>query len=482
MEDTIPVSSSLVKRNREIAEVREGLVKADQVLGVVRARNSKILEEISALDSDVSEHCARAAISEQHLAELFYVARDRSCEAAQQQVAHVAAVAALRAEAAQNSERLRPFEVQAEAEWRRAEGLEAEIERLNARLGAEEAALSLLKRTHADHLSVGSSAVLSATRDSDHQLQAISAQIATHVSEAVGAKRRCEELESELSSERQHREDIGLSLRKAIAEQTGDVAKLQALESAVVAQGGDPQATIGRAAVGGAIGNIPSEVEELRRQLQVSEDQRENLRLSLARSREHDRQMAARLQAQLDAARTELQRSLQQASEAHTSQVGQLEQEIQTERQRGVDEALAEQMCTERVLQLKEKRDRIRGERASTVGQIHAGDSRATVLEEELRRVRGEVKNAELRSATFQERGERADRRRREVQAEGEMRSTKIRGMIEELWKGLATARVSTNAASLGTARSVASSSSSSFRRDAASERLSLSFAPLARR
>merc|ERR1719221_292525 len=180
-------------------------------------------------------------------------------------------------------------------------------------------------------------------------------------------------MESELTSEKQRREEVNIALRQATTDQAGDWAKLQALESAVAAQGGDPREILSRAEAAAAeqVGlHSSAEVEELRRLLKASKEQCDQLQSSLTCSREGNAETTTRLQAQLDGARTELQGSLQRASEAHTSQVAQFEQEIQAERQRGVEEALSERMCMERMVQLKEQKGNIYAERVSVAGQV----------------------------------------------------------------------------------------------------------------
>jgi len=251
MDSSVPVGApSMVKRNREIAEVREQLLKADQQLDVVQARNHSLLEESSELDSELARnYYARGAVCEQQLAELFELSEHRVSEIAAQQARRDAATSGLRAEAAEQRARLATAETGAENERCRAEGLEAEMRRLRARLEAEEGGLAELRKRREEQGRAAadqSGAILNASRQFDDELQAMQARQAAQSDEFSAAKLRFQTVEAQLAEERRRREDLNHALRKAVSEQVGDPGQLMALEAAVEAQGGSPAAVLAR--------------------------------------------------------------------------------------------------------------------------------------------------------------------------------------------------------------------------------------------
>eukprot|EP00913_Durusdinium_trenchii_P034624 g32393.t1 len=88
--------SLLLKANREIAEVREELAKLDVRVDEIQAKNANYLEEISLQDSEVTRLCARAALSEQKLAEAFQQKRDGQQLREEKQAAREAELSKLR--------------------------------------------------------------------------------------------------------------------------------------------------------------------------------------------------------------------------------------------------------------------------------------------------------------------------------------------------------------------------------------------------
>lgn len=440
---------SLVKRNREIAEVREQLIKADADLDVVQAENSQLLEEVSVLDSELFNEGQRAGSAEQRLAELWDGARRADSELAQQQAAHVAAVAALKVEAAEQTDRLGVASSETEAERRRADGLDAELARLRARLEAEEASLSAFRAEREEKLraagaaarqklmGASGSAAAEEVAEADTRREALD-------SEERDARRDAQELEAQLTAARARREDLNQSLRRAVADHAADGPRLQGLEAELQARGG----RLDELLAGAAPASAANSAEELRAELREAKEQRESLEAQLSRARNSSGQSTIRLQGQLDAARGELQASLREASDAHHSQVYQLEQEIQAERQRGLDDSLAERAAAEQARRLLEERARIAEERGADLLRAQADSGRCAALEEELLRLRSEVRRSEATFASTEDHASRDERRRREAQAEGDRRVAKVRAMIEELWGALRGASIGVGAQS----------------------------------
>merc|ERR1719401_283259 len=94
---------------------------------------------------------------------------------------------------------------------------------------------------------------------------------------------------------------------------------------------------------------------ELRQELRDSEEQCSSLRTSIMRAEDQQAKTAQRLREKLDEARSALQRSLQEASEAQDAEVSRLHTEIQQERQRGDDTELAEGLCEGRISALRQE-------------------------------------------------------------------------------------------------------------------------------
>merc|ERR1712217_979520 len=144
-------------------------------------------------------------------------------------------------------------------------------------------------------------------------------------------------------------------------------------------------------------------VSELKHELQASEDHCASLRLAVDHERKKDDQASERLRSELDDARNDLQRSLKEAADAHGSEVSRYEDEVARERQRGLDEAYAEHLCAEHILQLKDTRSRMQEEHSTAMKQSQVGVGRSAMLSDEVRRVREEVWTAQQRLAAARE-------------------------------------------------------------------------------
>jgi len=445
----------LVRRNREIAEVREELLKMEQCLNTSQQRNASLLEETSVLDSTISQHSGRAAISEHQWAEVLGEAKDREEELSRHRAAHAARVAALQDELRASRELFDESEAEASAKRAGVAGLDADAGRLRGLLQEEDEKLLQLRRGHVEPAAqAAASAAAVAARSMKDQLEAICRRQEAESDEAAAARHRAGALQAELEAERRRRDEVGGSLRQEVVDQAEDPARLQRLEAAVAARGSDVQALLhgpqgGAPAASGGAG-APDRAAELRSELQASEGQCRAFRESLERTREDGAQAATQLQAQLEGARMELQRSLKEAADAHNSEVARLEGEIQAERQRASDEEVAQRLCADQLTQLGEAQARALDEQSTALRRALAEKGRRAALADELKRVHGEARATEQRAASLREHADGLERKRQEAQAEGQRRAAKVRAMIESLWQGLREARAATPGVATG--------------------------------
>jgi len=442
----------LLKRNREIAEVREELLKLESQLDGAQAKNHTLLEETSVLNTTVAQQSARAAVYESQLAELFEQRRDTETELAKQQAAHMADVARLSGEVAAHKESLECDEADAEAKRKGMESLDLELVALRDQLELEDKTLAELRNSLQEQGLISDSPQLAAAmRAVEDEIEAMRARHHGEQNDAASAKQELAALEVEISNERSLRDEVSDALRRAVLEQARDPAHFQATKAALEARGGDPAATLNRFYQAGSAIETSSAVldrnAQLRNELQASEDQCKALQHSLDTALDQDKQAQAKLNSQLDGARNELQQSLQEVADAHSSEVNKLESEVQAERQCVADEEVAQRMCADQVVQLKELRSKVLDEQSSAFVRTSAGAGRCAALVEELLRVQGEVQSTSRRCSNLQERLSEAEQQGRDAKANGVMRARRIRGMIETLWEGLRHTRASAEGA-----------------------------------
>mmetsp|Transcript_105200 Transcript_105200/g.209126 ORF Transcript_105200/g.209126 Transcript_105200/m.209126 type:complete len:457 (+) Transcript_105200:86-1456(+) len=435
-------STLLLKRNREIAEVREELVRLESQLDGAQAKNHTLLEETSVLNTAVAQQSARAAVYESQLADLFEQRREKETELAKQQAAHMGDVARLSGEVAAHKESLECDEADAEAKRKSMESLDLELVALQEQLELEDNALTQLRKSLQEQGLTGDSPHLAASmRAVEDEIEAMRARHHGEQSDAASAKQQLADLEAEISNERSLRDEVSDALRKAVLEQARDPAHFQATRAALEARGGDAAASLNKFYQSGNVFDTSSGVldrtAQLRNELQASEDQCKALQHSLDTTLNQDKQTQVELNSQLDGARNELQKSLRDVADAHSVEVNKLESEVQAERQCVADEEVAQRMCADQVVQLKELRSKVLDEQSSAFVRTSAGAGRCAALVEELLRVQGEVQSTGRRCSNLQERLSEAEQQGRDARANGVMRARKIRGMIEALWEGL---------------------------------------------
>jgi len=440
-------STLLLKRNREIAEVREELVKLESKLDGAQAKNHTLLEETSVLNTTVAQQSARAAVFESQLADLFEQRRETETEFAKQQAAHIAVVARLSGEVAAHKESLEYDEADSEAKRKSMESLDLDLSELREQLELEDHTLTQLRNGLQEQGLIGDSPHLDATmRAVDDEIEAMRARHRGEQDDAASAKQEHAALEAEITTERCLRDEVSDALRKAVLEQARDPAHFTATKAMLEARGGDPAAALDRFhQAGGAIETSSDALDrttQLTSELQASEDQCKALQHSLDTTLDHDKQAQVKLNSQLDEARNELQYSLRAVANAHSSEVNKLESEVQAERQCVADEEVAQRMCADQVVQLKELRSKVLDEQSSAFVRTSAGAGRCAALVEELLRVQGEVESTGKRCSTLRERLSEAEQQGRDAKANGVMRARKVRGMIETLWEDLRHTRV----------------------------------------
>lgn len=450
-------TGQLVKRNREIAEVRDQLDKMNKRLSAGQARNKVLLEESSELDSEVFRQCDRCAISEQSTAELFDESVVRNEEQCEQEAKHTEALSNVRDKAEVKEAELRLGEAEATEEQRLADLAAAELAGLRATLDLEEADLAEARRGREEYTrprgSPGPSQ--SATMAAEAEREVIDAQCDFEKATENCSRQRVTELEAEVSAESRRREELRRKLQQADAQPGGSSERLRDLEAAVAANGGNAAAILAEVRaqsdsesvaaerrpsklVGDDVVRVRSNSIVLKEEVTKVQERRRSLQLDSDTLQEKADQDSDALQLALDGARTQLQRSLREAASRNSLEVSKLEAEVQRERQSAALEALAEEHAAERIVELKRARSEAlsRSERAAESRKQSqlAEAARCSTLTKELSSVRTEMGAAEGRLAASSRRAAEADARRIKVEAEGRQRVAKVRGMIEKLW------------------------------------------------
>lgn len=437
----------LVKRNREIAEIRDESVRTEEELESLQVQNKDLLEFTSNLDSEVVRQSARAAAAEAQAAELEAVLRDHEEELSAQQNTHSAAASVLHRQVEAWESEVRQAESERIAEEQRAEQLIAGLGSLRNEVDAENSTIDDLRRSR-EEFSRASSDPAGVVPGLDADLLALDRRAATARSESVASKSRIEAIQAELSAEQGRRDELGRSLRKAVGEQASVPARLQALEGQLAARGGDPATIIAafRAATDGDVALRPSvgddaeavaKAEQLRKELNSVEETCQELRTSLERKREKKAQEDNKMQDELDRTRGDLQKHLQKTVSASNAEVQYLENEVASSETHSMNEALAEQACSQKVARLREERSEMIAEQDSAHTKSKADAGRCGQLSEECRDARGQMEDAEQQIAVFLARVTEDEAEKRKVQAEGDARARKVRGMIEDLWRGI---------------------------------------------
>ncbi|CAK0869678.1 unnamed protein product, partial [Prorocentrum cordatum] len=134
------------------------------------------------------------------------------------------------------------------------------------------------------------------------------------------------------------------------------------------------------------------------------------------------------------------------AADAHGQEVARMESEVQAERKRWAEEELAEGVAADRVAQLSEERSRVLEERGALMINLSAEAGRFSAVTDQLQHVRAETRVVEQRFSAAMARTAEAQRRAREASLQGEMRATKVKGMIADVWQSARAAAVEAGA------------------------------------
>jgi len=173
--------------------------------------------------------------------------------------------------------------------------------------------------------------------------------------------------------------------------------------------------------------------------LRKVQEKRASLEVDTTNLREKADEDSNNLQCALDDARSQLMKNVREASSRNAAEVSKLEAELQYERQNAAMAVLDEQHCSERIADLQ----RLRAESKERTGaaaenrrqQQLAEAARCSMLSNELSSVRAEMSAAEGRLAASSRRVAEADVRAAKAESEGSRRASKVRGMIEEVWR-----------------------------------------------
>lgn len=393
--------SLLLKANRQIAEVRDELVRVDVRVDEVVAKNAGYLEEIAKLDSEVTRICARAALSEQRLAEMFDEKRRSQELREEQEVAESRALAERRASLVATKQALERLTAENAAKAEASQEREASDAAKRKRMAAE--------------------------------IKALEAKDSAHKSEDESSRRRVEKLKDELSAERRLAEELQRKLRQAAEAHDHSRESQQTLKDTITSKGGDPAVDV--AGVDDA--SKESEIQGLRTEMASAEESIRKLRASLTEDADRCSQDVASLNNALDGARSELERTMAKAAEVQRDEAAQLEAQVQAERQRIDREETEEASAAQRATRLKgtllELRERPR--RAPTLQ-----DDNTKLVTEQLRKIRDEVALVEVQCQASQDEVHRLERQRLATEAEGAREAQQVKAKIQELWRSLAAA------------------------------------------
>jgi len=434
----------LWKRNREIAEVRDEVQKAEKRLDELQAKNQGLLEETAKLDTEVSRHSTRAAASEMRVAQFMDAARSREQRAAEQKAAQDDAMAAFDLEAKAHSDERERLEAELSSYRTRMEELTSDLERHRSCQEAWDDDLVAVRKMREDLRGKGqeeSGAVLEAKRALEQRLQDLESECKAEADAEDVARSRCAAFEEENQVERSRCDTLNQSLREAVSEQAESKVRVQRLEASLAERGGDPASVLagarGGSAGGGASDAEVKYMEQLRSELRTAEEQCEGSKASIQRSRANTKEATDRLQLKLDIARDDLQRSLKLAAETHGATVANMESEVQAQKQLVASEVRSEMACAEAIARLTDKRKRLRAQQGEASANAGAQAGQCEEAQAKMRQVRASIALAEDRTAAMVRQTEQAEAKRKEVERDSADRIAKGRLKLQELWKAL---------------------------------------------
>jgi len=356
-------------------------------------------------------------------------------------------VKALADEATAEHRKLSVAEAEVAHKRRTVAEMDDELKRLQSLMDTEHNALALLRSAREDHAKkIRNNPVMTAQISIEAELKAISEKHQAKIEEVAVTRKRIELLGGELSSERNRRDDLGKSLRKAVAEQAGDPARVQSLEATASMRCIDFVAALSRFretnesaqhAEGVASGQTFDRAALLRSEVQTCEEQCATLRRSVESAEAKDAEDAARLQKELEEARDALQRSLRDAADAHGMEVAKLEDEVQAERHRASREVHAERECADRVAQLRAAKSRLEENKRKISSNAVVEAGVCDEIKGKVQSARDDVEKAKRQLQDAEEQADMVERQRAAAEEEGKERLAKVRGMLEDLWRGL---------------------------------------------
>lgn len=431
------LSQTLVRRNREIAEIRDEVKRAEAQVGTVQVKNKALLEQYSELDSEHFQQCGRAAVAEAKLAQLFNHATEMSERLESQRAAHHAEIQALERQAAHSQDQLRQAEASADSHRQRAEQISAEIDGHVEMLNDEQAALNQIQRAREAKRFGFSDAIgaeMQALRAIDDEIQTTEVLCKTRRDDVANARDKLGQLEAEHESEQRQHEAVSQRLRAAVADQATGVNRLQVLRDSARSNGINYAEWASWKHDDESV--VPA-LAEIRAELDSAREQRDHAEEVLQRMQAQDLTTQGHAQSELDNARRQLQESLKEAAAAHGSEVSRLEDQVQATRQRADTEHQAELAHAAQVSRLKETLQCVDDQRVRDMATAQAEAGVCSDLIRQLEQLRSEVAPAEQRLVAFRVQEATAERKKQRADEEASARVAKLRGMIEDLWKNL---------------------------------------------
>lgn len=412
------ISIQLLRRNREIAEVRDGLRQLTQQLQEAQTRNAFLLEEASERDGDMTRDVVRIATAEQRMPEIEAETEASKVELATQQSSRGTKAIFWRAKILNHQEELnvkKSAKRSADSQVVEAKNELSDVCRTHE---AEKDALKVSQSAIAALSVEEESMIAAAEKNVEKRVESVVKEIEEHKAE-LATQEHDTALEASLHEERESRETLGHQLRTAVTQQVGDPMRLESLRMAITKSTSITSQY-----------NIPDEfigesLAELKNALRTSEDQSKSLRGQLERARAHMTDTATEKQMSLDNLRCELQTTLQESAGQRQARLVCLEDETQAEQEMASDEALSEQFLADQVRELRQRQT------FSVAADTDSAECRR--LAEMYYHVMAEIQTAEERHHVAEKQIMTVLVKQQDLEAASHASCIKTRGMIDTL-------------------------------------------------
>lgn len=384
-------SRQSIQASRLMAQVHEELMKTVGRVDQIQEQNSKRLEEISKLDTEITGLYARCAVSEQRLAETFEQTRQAEQLREQQKATDEAKLSKLRESLLEKQEALQQVVI-------------PEVKHIEAKTDAK-ARLS--------------------------EMRALESKESAQKSLAETARQRMENLNDEIYRERQRHQDLHRALRKAAEDRQSTLENQKALKVAIQQKGADPSADAGEVEKEAEI-----ETQQIRSELASIEEKCQQLRKKLKDVAKHGDEEVDKLELTLQNARDDLERSFTQAADVQRAEVTTIENKVKAERQRLNIETASRNTCRERIEELRQSL--LKAKTAPSLPSSPVGSPVSTLLTDEIRRIQQQAITVEqqLQERSAELIGLKQQQMDVKVQADDE--ALQVKAKIQEIWQSLA--------------------------------------------